>query len=156
MPRRVSLPSLVVLSLVAALVGFARPAAAAISPPWCGTPEPDAAEALPSTGTSFPHIPYYAIGCTLADIQSRSLDGRMSLEVHGTSATGRPLYKVVINQLKTEAQQASFDHWTTLRSKATSNPAAAQRQLRGWRDRVKVPIFIQGAIHGNEYEGVDA
>ena len=78
-----SRPSLL-LFLVAALVGFARPAAAAIGPPWCGTPEPDSAEALPSTGTSFPHIPYYAIGCTLADIQSRSLDGRMSLEVHGS------------------------------------------------------------------------
>ncbi len=156
MVRRVAFPSLLLLALVAALVGFARPAAAAIGPPWCGTPEPDAAEALPSTGTSFPHIPVYAIGCTLADIQSRSLDGRMSLSVHGTSATGRPLYKVVINQLRTEAQQASFDHWTTLRRQALSNPAAAQRQLRGWRDRVKVPIFIQGAIHGNEYEGVDA
>ncbi len=156
MVRRVSFTSLLLLALVAALVGFARPAAAAIGPPWCGTPEPDSAEALPSTGTSFPHIPVYAIGCTLADIQSRSLDGRMSLEVHGTSATGRPLYKVVINQLQTDAQQASFDHWTTLRRQASSNPAAAQRQLRGWKDLVKVPIFIQGAIHGNEYEGVDA
>ena len=80
MVRRVSFPSMLLLALVAALVGFARPAAAAIGPPWCGTPEPDAAEALPSTGTSFPHIPVYAIGCTLADIQSRSLDGRMSFE----------------------------------------------------------------------------
>ena len=78
MPRRIRLSSLLLLTLVAALVGFARPAGAAIAPPWCGTPEPDAAEALPSTGTSFPHIPTYAIGCTLADIQSRSLDGRMS------------------------------------------------------------------------------
>ena len=83
---RIRLPSLVLLTLAAALVGSARPAAAAIAPPWCGTPQPDAAEALPSTGTSFPHIPFYAIGCTLADIQSRSLDGRMSLEVHGSSA----------------------------------------------------------------------
>jgi hypothetical protein len=156
MVRRVSFPSLLLLALVAALVGFARPAAAAIGPPWCGTPEPDAAEALPSTGTSFPHIPVYAIGCTLADIQSRSLDGRMSLEVHGSSATGRPLYKVVINQLQTDAQQASFDHWTTVRRQALSNPAAAQRQLRGWSDRVKVPLYVQGGIHGNEYEGVDA
>ena len=80
----------------------------------------------------------------------------MSLEVHGSSATGRPMYKVVINQLQTDAQQASFDHWTTLRRQALSNPAAAQRQLRGWRDRVKVPLFIQGSIHGNEYEGVDS
>jgi hypothetical protein len=156
MPRRVRLSSLLLLTLVALLLGFARPAAAEIAPPWCGTPEPDAAEALPSTGTSFPHIPYYAIGCTLADIQSRSLDGRMSLEVHGSSATGRPMYKVVINQLQTDAQQASFDHWTTLRKQASSNPASAQRQLRGWRDRVKVPLYVQGGIHGNEYEGVDA
>jgi hypothetical protein len=156
MVRRVSFPSLLLLALVAALVGFARPASAAIGPPWCGTPEPDAAEALPSTGTSFPHIPVYAIGCTLADIQSRSLDGRMSFEVHGSSAMGRPMYKVVINQLQTDAQQASFDHWTTLRRQAASNPAAAQRQLRGWSDRVKVPLYVQGGIHGNEFEGVDA
>ena len=145
MSRRARLSSLVLLTLVAALLGSASPAAAEIAPPWCGTPEPDAAEALPSTGTSFPHIPVYAIGCTLADIQSRSLDGRMSLEVHGTSANGRPMYKVVINQLQTDAQQASFDHWTTLRKQARSNPAAAQRQLRGWGDRVKVPLYVQGS-----------
>ena len=88
MVRRLSFPSLFLLALVAALVGFARPAAAAIGPPWCGTPEPDAAEALPSTGTSFPHIPVYAIGCTLADIESRSLDGRMS--VRGARHSPRP------------------------------------------------------------------
>ena len=80
----------------------------------------------------------------------------MSLEVHGSSATGRPLYKVVINQLKTAKQKSAFTHWTTLRRAALTNPATAQRQLRAWRDDVKVPIFIQGAIHGNEYEGVDA
>src|SRR6188472_2952607 len=96
--RRTALPRRFLRWLPAAAAAVvalsaAGPAAADIAPPWCGTPEPDAAEALPSTGTSFPHIPYYAIGCTLADIQSRSLDGRMSLEVHGTSATGRPLYK---------------------------------------------------------------
>ena len=94
MSRRARLSSLVLLILVAALLGSASPAAAEIAPPWCGTPEPDAAEALPSTGTSFPHIPVYAIGCTLADIQSRSLDGRMSLQVHGSSATGRPMPKI--------------------------------------------------------------
>jgi hypothetical protein len=156
MVRRVSFPSLLLLALVAALVGFARPGAAAIAPPWCGTPEPDAAEALPSTGTSFPHIPVYAIGCTLADIQSRSLDGRMSLRVHGTSANGRPMYRVVINQLKTAKQRSAFTHWTTLRREALTRPATAQRQLRGWRDDVKVPLYVQGGIHGNEFEGVDA
>ena len=43
MPTRARLLSLLLLTLVAALVAFARPAAAAIGPPWCGTPEPGAA-----------------------------------------------------------------------------------------------------------------
>ncbi len=59
---------------------------------------PDAAENLPDgTGPdplgSFPHIPYYAIGCTLEDIESRS-NGRMEVEVIGRSALGRDMYKV--------------------------------------------------------------
>ena len=41
----------------------------------------------------------------------------MSLEVHGVRQRP-PMYKVVINQLQTDAQQASFDHWTTLRRQA--------------------------------------
>ena len=78
--------------------------------------------------------------------------------MHGSSATGRPLYKVVINQLRTDAQQASFDHWhARSASSALSNPAAAQRAARAaGGDRVKVPLFIQGCIHGNEFEGVDS
>ena len=56
----------------------------------------------------------------------------MSLEVHGSSATGRPLYKVVINQLKTAKQKSAFTHWTTLRREALTQPghgAAAARRL---------------------------
>ena len=64
----------------------AEPGAGA--PQWCGTPGPDAAAALPDgsgptdAAGSFPHIPYYAIGCTLQDIQSRS-HGRMRVAVNG-------------------------------------------------------------------------
>jgi hypothetical protein len=142
-------------ALAAALMG-ASPAAGAIGPPWCGTPEPDAAEALPSTGTSFPHIPVYAIGCTLEDIQSRSLDGRMSIEVAGYSATGRPMYEVVINQMKTGPQKQAYFRWTNLRQIARTDPAGAQKLLKAWGDDVKVPLYVQGSIHGNEYEGTDA
>ena len=49
---------------------------------------------------SFPHIPYYAIGCTLDEIQSRSLDGRMAVQVIGQSAAGRAMYLVTINELE--------------------------------------------------------
>ena len=80
----------------------------------------------------------------------------MSIEVAGQSATGRPLYKVVINQLKTGAQKQAYFRWTHLRSRMLTEPAWAQSQLAPWGDDVKVPIFIQGAIHGNEYEGVDS
>ena len=75
------------LGLVLAMFAIGSPsgAAAAIAPPWCGTPEPDAAANLPDGSSpshpagSFPHIPYYAIGCTLEDIavaQRRAHDGR--------------------------------------------------------------------------------
>lgn len=155
MSRRTHFTFLALLGALAALA-VSAPAGAAIGPPWCGTPEPDAAEALPSTGTSFPHIPVYAIACTLADIESRSLDGRMTVEVHGTSATGRPMYKVVINQLKTGTQKQAFFRWKNLRARVLTEPAWAQDQLEAFGDGIKVPLYIQGAIHGNEYEGVDA
>ena len=156
MSRRIGFSfSLLIAALAAALIG-SSPASAAIAPPWCGTPEPDAAEALPSTGTSFPHIPVYAIKCTLDDIQARSLDGRMSVEVFGKSATGRDMYKVVINQLKTGAQKQAFFRWTNLRARVLTEPAWAQAQLAAFGDDVKVPLYIQGGIHGNEYEGVDS
>ena len=85
----------------------ATTAQAEIEPPWCGTPEPDAAENLPD-GTdptdppgSFPHIPYYAIGCTLQSIEDQS-DGRMTLEVfEDQSAGGRDMYAVTLNALDT-------------------------------------------------------
>ena len=97
-------------AMVACLLVGAPAASAQIAPPWCGTSMPDAAENLPY-GTdpadapgSFPHIPYYAIGCSLDDIASRS-NGRMEVEVIGQSALGRDMYKVTINALDTVAQQ---------------------------------------------------
>jgi hypothetical protein len=154
--RRRHITFLALVGALAAAFLAASPATGAIGPPWCGTPEPDAAAALPSTGTSFPHIPYYAIGCTLADIEARSLDGRMSIEVAGHSATGRPMYKVVINQLKTGTQKQAYFRWTKLRGLAEGDPAEAQDLLEEWGDEVKVPLYVQGGIHGNEYEGVDS
>jgi Zinc carboxypeptidase len=135
----------------------AGPAAADIAPPWCGTPEPDAAGNLPATGTgNFAHIPYYAIKCTLDRIQSQSLDGRMTVKQIGVSAGGRPMYSIVINQLKTGAQKQAFFRWQHLRADALTDPAAGQAALASYGDDVKVPLFIQAGIHGNETEGVDS
>jgi hypothetical protein len=142
------------LSLVAAALIPAG--ASAAEPPWCGTPENDAAANLdPNEPGAFPHIPYYAIGCTLQDIQSRS-DGRMKMQVIGKSATGRDLYGVVINRLETRQEKRDYASWLGVRALMLRQPIAAQKLLRRLGDDVKVPVFIQGGIHGNEYEGVDA
>jgi hypothetical protein len=152
---------LLAVLLVALAVPLAGPtsAQADIAPPWCGTPEPDAAENLPD-GTdpadppgSFPHIPYYAIGCTLESIQNQS-GGRMSLEVIGQSARGRDMYQVTINALESPEQREGDSRLRQILRRALSDPERAQSLLG--RGDAKVPIFIQSGIHGNEYEGVDA
>jgi hypothetical protein len=150
----------VLLVTLAVPLAGATTAQAEIEPPWCGTPEPDAAEALPD-GTepgdppgSFPHIPYYALGCTLQSIQDRSIGGRMSLEVIGQSALGRDMYLVTINALGTPDQQDGSSRLSQILRRAKSDPERAQSLLE--RGDAKVPIYIQSGIHGNEYEGVDA
>jgi putative intracellular protease/amidase len=163
-PRIRPLILLLALGLLAAPFTISGTAAAEIAPPWCGTPEPDAAGSLPDGSSpahplgSFPHIPYYAIGCTLADIADRS-DGRMTVEVAGQSATGRNMYEVVINALETSQQRKDYRNWRDIHEDALDDPKYAQRQigslLKYDRD-FKIPIFIQGGIHGNEFEGVDA
>ena len=151
------------VALFALLLCFAGSArAVAIEPPWCGTPEPDAAGALPDGSNpsdpvgSFPHIPYYAIGCTLDAIKAESIGNRMSVRVFGHSALGRPMYLVTINALETPDQRRGFERWSKIRRRALDDPTKAIADLDGYGDDVKVPIFIQAAIHGNEYEGVDA
>ena len=158
--KRFRILLLVACAQVVLLLGSVVSASAA-SPPWCGDPVPDAAENLPD-GTdpgdpagSFPHIPVYAFACTLADIQARS-NGRMETRVFGQSALGHDLYLVTINALDTPQQRKDFQAWQNIRKIALTEPARAQGMLDKAGDNVKVPIYIQSAIHGNEYEGVDA
>lgn len=139
------------LLLLFALVLVPSGTANAAQPPWCGTPEADASLAL----DGFPHIPYYAIGCTLRNISTRS-HGQMQVQVIGKSATGRDLYGVVINRLRTRDDRRAFENWLDVRELALKDPRKAQRKLQKLGDKVKVPIFVQGGIHGNEFEGVDA
>jgi hypothetical protein len=140
---------------------LSAPAAAGVGPPWCGDPSPDSAGKLPDgTGAgdpvgSFPHIPYDAIRCTLEDIVAHS-GGRMSLEVIGQSALRRDLFLVTVNAQDTVRQRQEFQAWQQVRKVALADPLRGQRLLASYGERVKVPVFVQGAIHGDEYEGVEA
>ena len=80
----------------------------------------------------------------------------MDVDVIGESALGRPMYGVVINERRTRQQRRDYSNWLAVRRLALKDPAKAQRLLDRFDDDIKVPIFIQGGIHGDEYEGVDA
>ena len=161
MTRRLS-KWLVLAAVLAVPLFAAGTAGAAIGPPWCGTPEPDGTAALPDGSLpthpvgSYPHIPWYAIGCTLEDIQSRQLGNRMSFHVSGQSALGKDMYTVVFNALDNRTQRRDYDRWKKLRRTELKKPDKAQRLLDDWGSNFKIPIFIQGGIHGNESEGIDA
>lgn len=151
----------VAAATMVSLLAVAPAGSTGAEPPWCGTPTPDAAENLPD-GTeagdpvgSFPHIPYYAIRCTLEDIVASS-GGRMSLEVIGKSALDRDLFLVTVNAQDTVQQRKDFHAWQQVRKVALTDPVRAQGLVQSYDGNVKVPVFIQGAIHGNEFEGVEA
>src|SRR5690349_787029 len=110
-----------------------------VAPPWCGTVEPDAAANLPSTGTgNFPHIPAYAIGCTLERIQAAS-GGRMKIEVAGRSVQNRPLYLVTIDDRSTEALRTASDNYAAIHATALSDPNASIAKLASVGSAVKAP-----------------
>jgi hypothetical protein len=153
---------LLALAALTVSLGLVGNAGAQLTPPWCGTPVPDAAGNLPDGSDpshppgSFAHIPYYAIGCTLEQIEADQLGDRMSVEIIGHSALGRPLYGVVFNPLETPQQIRDYQRWNQYRGIALDDPERAQALLEKWGDDIKVPVYVQGAIHGNEYEGVES
>ena len=140
------------LGLFAAPLIASGPAAAAIAPPWCGTPEPDAAANLPDGSSpaqplgSFPHIPYYAIGCTLSRhrrSQRRPHDGRGRRR----PPPGRDLYHVVINALETGQQRKDYRNWRDIHEDALDDPKYAQRQIESFlqvRRRLQDPDLHPG------------
>jgi hypothetical protein len=126
---------------------------------WC---------APPVTGTSIANqqgaplalIPQEATACTLSKFQaeaaSAGLPARMTFAQVGTSAGGRPWYYAVINDLETAQQQIDYANWQTIRAEELTNPAQAQADLAAFGDNVKIPIFWENNIHGDEEEGDDA
>jgi zinc carboxypeptidase len=165
------------LALIVAAVALATPApAGALTPPYDGNPishglgptygETWCANAAPGSsiasqqGAPLALIPYEAIGCTLAQIQGEAtaagVPHRMDYSIIGQSAGSRDVFGVVINALETADQQRDYDRWVTLRQVELTDPALARSLLAGWGDEVKIPIFIQSNIHGDEEEGTDA
>ena len=154
------------------------PASAQLAPPWDGNPvsaglgptygeewcEPPAPGSSIAAQQNQPLalMPVEAIECTLEQFQQEAADAfipnRMSFGTIGQSAGQPPrdLFGVVVNALETPTQQEASDNWFALHEIMLTDPAQGQSWLEDPDFEVKVPIFIEANIHGNEEEGTDA
>jgi len=163
------------------LLGAAPAFAGTLAAPWDGNPishgiGPTYGESWPvpvPTGEAVynlqgaPHdtstlavMPYAEIGPLLAQFQTEAtaanLPQRMTYRVSGQSAGGRDLYVAVVNDLETANQRRDYARWQHIREIELTDPAAAQALLASYGPNVKMPIYIEADINGNEYEGTDA
>jgi hypothetical protein len=95
--------------------------------------------------------PYDQIKPALDDLVASS--DRVRYEVMGKSAGGRDLYLVIVARPEV---LADLDAQLDFAKLELSDPEAAQAQLAAAGSSVKLPVFINCSIHGNEPNGTDA
>ncbi|MBF4462971.1 MULTISPECIES: M14 family zinc carboxypeptidase [unclassified Rathayibacter] len=94
--------------------------------------------------------PYDAIAPQLNALTERS--DRVSTQVVGKSGLGRDIYLVTVTAPETAAETAQQAEW---RDRLKHEPAAAAVDTE-LREGYKLPLWFNGNIHGNEWEGSDA
>ncbi|WP_202080511.1 M14 family zinc carboxypeptidase [Caldalkalibacillus salinus] len=77
---------------------------------------------------------------------------RVQLEERGTSSEGRPMYVVTISE---PSENGRLGKHKALRQQMFNNPEKAQDWVDANPD-FKVPVMINGSIHGTEFVGTDA
>jgi len=116
-----------------------------VSGPWWDvTPE----EENPSP--NYDSILYSEIAPKLREIEKNS--NRVKVDVIGQSAGGRNLFLVTLSAPEAMGRLGQYQ---AIRNTMLKNPEKAQEMIDKFGD-FKVPVFINGSIHGNEYEGTDA
>ncbi len=94
-------------------------------------------------------IPYHGIAPKLNTLQG--LGDRVSAEVVGQSTLGRDLYLVTVTAPESAEEARRQARW---RDKLENDPVAAMADPE-LKAGYKAPIWINGNIHGNEFEGTD-
>ncbi|GAB6907297.1 conserved hypothetical protein [Desulfosarcina cetonica] len=102
----------------------------------------------PSWG--YDSILYCEVGPKLREIEKNS--NRVKVDVIGQSAGGRNLFLVTLSDPKAMGRLGKYQ---AIRKTMLKDPEKAQAMIDKFGD-FKVPVFINGSIHGNEYPGVDA
>ncbi|MBM7587761.1 hypothetical protein JOC86_004335 [Bacillus pakistanensis] len=96
-------------------------------------------------------VKYSEIQSNLSQLASES--NRITLEESDvTSANGHKMFTVIVSD--TDAK-GKFGHYKALRKKMIKSPVKAQEFVDKHPD-VKVPVLINGSIHGTEFVGTDA
>jgi hypothetical protein len=95
-------------------------------------------------------ILYSEIAPKLREIEVNS--NRVKVEVIGQSAGGRNLFLATVSAPEAMGRLGQYQ---AIRNQMLKDPEKAQEMIDKFGD-FKVPVFINGSIHGNEYTGVDA
>ena len=95
-------------------------------------------------------ILYSEIPARLREIEVSS--NRVQVEVIGQSAGGRNMFLVTLSDPKAMGRLGQYQ---AIRKTMLTDPEKAQEMIERFGD-FKVPIFVNGSIHGGEYPGVDA
>jgi hypothetical protein len=145
LPKRAAyLAVLVVMLLVNAQGVFASGLNQSGGAWWEVTPEPE----IPSP--QYDSMLYSEIAPRLREIETTS--NRVKVEVLGQSAGGRNMFLVVLSAPEAMGRLGQYQ---AIRNTMLKDPNKAQEMIDRFGD-FKVPIFINGSIHGNEYPGTDA
>ena len=137
---------LCVIALILPMNVMAKPLATPESsgPWWEVTPE----EENPSP--YYDSILYSEIAPKLREIEVNS--NRVKVDVIGQSAGGRNMFLVTLSAPEAMGRLGQYQ---AIRQTMLKDPEKAQEMIEKFGD-FKVPVFINGSIHGNEYTGVDA
>ncbi len=134
-----------VLLIVLCIAALFTPAAAAGDGKWW--------EVVPEEENPSPYydsILYSEIAPKLREIEMNS--NRVKVDVIGQSAGGRNLFLVTLSDPKAMGRLGQYQ---AIRRTMLEDPEKAQEMIAKFGD-FKVPVFINGSIHGGEYPGTDA
>lgn len=145
--KKKKIAGLLAVSLLTAVpfsTGFAE------GPKWTNVNVYEEQDGSKFNGENYEFMKFSQVGAKLTAIEKQS--NRVKVEVRGTSADGHPLYVVTIADPTT---QGKFGKIQSLRKQMFKNPEKAQDWIANNPD-FKVPIMINGSIHGTEFVGSDA
>ncbi len=142
--KRIPIAFLLAVLCIAALLAPVGAVAADQGAWWDVEPEDE------NPSPHYDSILYSEIPPKLREIEVNS--NRVKIDVIGQSAGGRNLFLATVSAPETMGRLGQYQ---AIRQAMLKDPDKAQAMIEKFGD-FKVPVFINGSIHGGEYPGTDA